>query len=254
MEREEAVRLINQQSWKHSFEILPGVITPGAWDYLDVGKFFDTHYNLPSDLRGVRALDIGALDGVYTFELERRGAAVTALDIQSPDVSGFGLARRILGSKADYVQGSVYHLSQLLPKREFDLICFFGVWYHLRNPVGAFEEIAKVLSDDGTLLLEGECLVDYAEIPGKNPAELRDFVRQLASSDLAISLYYPDQCKGDYWTWYVPNLASIRAWCKTAGLELLSHSFWSAPPHFQRLQGTAKKNKGLACIVENPVW
>lgn len=254
MRREEAIELIHQQKWKHSFEILPGVITPGDWGFLDVGKFFDTHYSLPADLSGIRALDIGALDGVYTFELERRGASVTALDIQSPEVSGFGLARRILGSNAHYVQGSVNDLGKLLHGKEFDLICFFGVWYHLKNPVGAFEEIANVLTEDGTLLLEGECLIEYAESPGKEPADLKDFARQLGHSEIAISLYYADHFKGDAYTWYVPNLACIKAWCKTAGLELVSHSFWSAPPHFQRLQGTARKNSGFSRLVENPVW
>jgi 2-polyprenyl-3-methyl-5-hydroxy-6-metoxy-1,4-benzoquinol methylase len=47
------------------------------------------------------------------------------------------------------VQGSAYDLSTLC-KQKFDVILFFGVWYHLKNPVRAFEEVATMLEDGGT--------------------------------------------------------------------------------------------------------
>jgi 2-polyprenyl-3-methyl-5-hydroxy-6-metoxy-1,4-benzoquinol methylase len=53
-------------------------------------------------------LDIGAWDGPFTFELERRGAQVTALDIQDPDVTVFNAVKEIKNSSATYVCGSVY--------------------------------------------------------------------------------------------------------------------------------------------------
>jgi hypothetical protein len=66
---------------------MPGVMTPGDWVAIDSAKLLDTVYAVPMDLTGLRALDLGTLDGVHAFELERRGASVTALDIQSTDVT-----------------------------------------------------------------------------------------------------------------------------------------------------------------------
>src|SRR5919206_4902372 len=37
--------------------------------------------HIPEDLRGWRALDIGCNAGFYTFELARRGAEVTGIDL-----------------------------------------------------------------------------------------------------------------------------------------------------------------------------
>lgn len=192
MNRSEALALVDTHHWKHSFEIVPGVFARGDWGtMIDSASMLDTIYGLPKDLSGMRALDIGALDGVHTFELERRGASVTALDIQNPDVTGFNIAKTIIGSRAEFVQGSVYDLTTLFKER-FDVILFFGVWYHLKNPVRAFEQIAAVLGDEGTLCGEGECLRDYVEIGGQpGDAAAKALAEQMGRSDLAISVYYP---------------------------------------------------------------
>jgi tRNA (mo5U34)-methyltransferase len=95
MNKEDAIRLMNSHlHWKHSFEIIPGVVTPGDWGFTNSASQLDDIYGMPKDLTGLRALDIGALDGVHSFELERRGAQVTAIDIQSPDVTGFNIAKK----------------------------------------------------------------------------------------------------------------------------------------------------------------
>ena len=56
---------------------------------------------MPEDLTGMRVLDIGARDGFYTFEAERRGAReVVALDYEPPRHHGLldrGRAARLQG-------------------------------------------------------------------------------------------------------------------------------------------------------------
>lgn len=224
MKKEEALRLVNKHHWKHSFEIIPGVVTPGDWGFTDSARQLDEIYGVPKDLTGMRALDIGALDGVHSFELEKRGAEVTAMDIQSPDVTGFNIAKNILQSKVEYVSGSVYDLTTTL-KETYDIILFFGVWYHLKNPVGAFEEVAATLKSAGTLYAEGEALMDYVEVCGI-PAvgNTKNLAQEMGRSELPISVYYPRQMKGDPWIWFVPNLACVNAWLQTSGMRLVSHS------------------------------
>jgi len=251
--KEEALRLVYSRHWNHTFELIPGVVTPGEWGLTNSGKLLDTVYGVPKDLTGMRALDIGALDGVHSFELERRGASVTALDIQSPDVTGFNTAKHIIGSQVEYVQASVYELTSHLKDR-YDIILFFGVWYHLKNPLRAFEEVANVLKKTSTLYAEDEALMDYVEVNGQpGTGDMRNFAKQLSASELPISVYYPNKFKGNLWNWYVPNRACVSAWLETCGMKILSHSWWYDYPH-QRLQIVAKKDADILTTVDNPVW
>ena len=64
----------------HTIELPDGGVIPGL---LSVERLRNrlTQFDIPADLRGKRVLDIGAWDGFYTFEMERRGAHVVALDL-----------------------------------------------------------------------------------------------------------------------------------------------------------------------------
>ncbi len=242
---------IAQANWYHSFEVLPGIITPGR-HFIDARKIIDDRYALPLDLTGMTALDIGALDGPYSFELERRGATVTALDIQHPDRTGFNTAKRVRQSEVRYIQGTVYELSTLLDQK-FDIVMFFGVWYHLKNPVAAFDQLSGVVKDSGLLLLEGECFVNYAELPDGTEFLESDLIEAIVNAKLPISLFYSGAYKKDKWSWYIPNLACLKEWLTASGFELINYGFWDDHPH-QRLYGTARKTKHPDVTVDNPVW
>ena len=126
--------------WHQNWEVFRGVTTPGR---NNVRRLCD-RVQLPADLTGKRVLDIGAWNGGYSFECERRGAGeVIAYSLENPDVTGFNRLKALLGSRVRYVQGSVYTLS---PERmgEFDLILFFGVLYHPRYPLLAMDRIRSV--------------------------------------------------------------------------------------------------------------
>lgn len=247
----EVMARIQKANWYHAFEVLPGVVTPGKMP-TNAARVLDERYALPQDLSGRRALDIGTLDGPYAFELERRGASVVALDIQDPDHTGFNAAKEVRGSRVQYVQASAYDLTKMTTGR-FDIVCFFGVYYHMKHPLLAFEQIHEVLADDGILLLEGECLrqhVESPELPSSRPSWL---VIAMGKSSLPIAVFYPSEYKGDRYNWFVPNLACVKAWLEASGMELVSHGVWESYPH-QRMYGAAKKVKGKKIEVDNPVW
>ncbi|WP_216073469.1 hypothetical protein, partial [Acinetobacter baumannii] len=48
--------------WHHKFEIIPGIVTPGSYD----PQFMLEKLQLPTDMRGMRALDIGPSDGFFS--------------------------------------------------------------------------------------------------------------------------------------------------------------------------------------------
>ena len=144
--REASIRAIQDYGWYHSCEVLPGFMSPRR-NVTNAANIFDQRHKLPQRLSGLRALDVGALDGPYIFELECRDAEITALDIQSSDVLGFDIARRARKSNVHYVQRGVYHLSEILKGGKFDIITYFGVWYHFEHPIIALEHIWNALTD-----------------------------------------------------------------------------------------------------------
>jgi tRNA (mo5U34)-methyltransferase len=214
MDRMDAKALIDQASWYHGWEILPGVVTPGIMR-LDPDNHL-TGLGVPSDLHGLRALDIGSYDGPFAFAMEKRGAIVTAVDIQDPDHTGFNTAQKLLESKVRYVRSSVYDLSKHL--ETFDIILFLGVYYHLKHPILAFEEIERVSHEGTQLFVEGECYLNYAEDLNGNPVA----TSTLAYSDIPICLAYPGRYKGTS-NWFVPNVACLKGWIACGGFALQSY-------------------------------
>jgi len=209
----EMIEKIDDRRWFHAIELVPGCYSPGDC-------FPDLHfieYPQTQDLTNKKVLDIGAWDGGYTFMAEKRGGQVTAYDIQDPNHSGFNIAKAYLGSKARHIMGSVYDLS---PDQHgiYDVVYYFGVFYHLFDPVRAFCNINRVLDNGGLMLFEGAILdfaynVDKAWIPLKH---------EMAPYTSVPLTYYTSK---DYWndwsTWFVPNLKCLQEWIISAGFEVL---------------------------------
>src|SRR5947208_11385966 len=94
---DEIRRLIAEHGrWWHEIDLAPGIVTPGDDSNRSKLPILDG-LGLPADMRELRALDIGCSDGYFSFEMERRGAAVVAIDFVPETYTGFAVARRILG-------------------------------------------------------------------------------------------------------------------------------------------------------------
>jgi len=115
-----------ERGWWHSFELPDGTLIPGVCDLPGLKKRIE-QFPIPQDLRGKRVLDIGAWDGWYSFEMERRGAEVLAID--NWDNPRFHQMRSVLSSRVEYRQIDMYELT---PERvgRFDIVLFMGVIYH----------------------------------------------------------------------------------------------------------------------------
>src|SRR3954463_2436416 len=159
--------------WYHTMELAPGVTTPGMFDH----RPYVDRYGIPADLSGKRALDVGTMDGFWAFELERRGARVTALDLDDPAAldwpprlrragearaaegadlargSGFEVAHRALGSAVERRTMSVYDATPEALGGPFDLVFCGSVLIHLRDPMLALERLAVLR---GGRLVRGE--------------------------------------------------------------------------------------------------
>ena len=187
-------------NWYHQIDLGDGIVTPGV----DDTPSRMAPLELPSDLSGKSVLDIGAWDGVFSFEAERRGAGrVLATDSFCWSGEGWGTkegfltASRILGSRVDDLEIDVMDLS---PERvgTFDLVLFVGVLYHLRHPLLALERVASVTGDQ--LIFDSHTAMIEESAP--------------------VMLFYPGtELNDDPTNWWGPNPPAVEAMLREVGFR-----------------------------------
>jgi 2-polyprenyl-3-methyl-5-hydroxy-6-metoxy-1,4-benzoquinol methylase len=75
---------IKKASWYHTIRFPHGLISQGTYDHQPVLKY----YGFPKSLKNKSVLDVGAADGFFSFELEKRGAkSILAIDTHKFDGS-----------------------------------------------------------------------------------------------------------------------------------------------------------------------
>ena len=152
--------------WYHTLDLGHGVVTEGMFDL----RPFVDRYGLPADLNGKRVLDVGTFDGFWAFEMERRGAQVTGLDVDRvqrldwpprlrpaedrPRGHTFALAKEALGSSVQRLGVSIYEATPERVGGRFDLVFCGSVLIHLRDPMLALERMAGLCG--GELILAEE--------------------------------------------------------------------------------------------------
>jgi tRNA (mo5U34)-methyltransferase len=203
-------REVNAIQWWHSIDLGNGIVTPGP----DPTPARLREIQLPDDLGGLSVLDIGAWDGFFSFEAERRGAArVLATDSFCwgqggwGTKSGFELARRALRSRVEDLTIDPLDLS---PERvgSFDLVLFLGVLYHMRHPLLALERVFSVTR--GQLILNTQVDLTAIERP-------------------AIAFYPDEELNHDATNWSGPNPAAVVAMLRVVGFrDVRIISRWSA--------------------------
>jgi len=186
--------------WYHTIELGHGITTPGV----DDSPQRLARLQLPRSLAGLSVLDIGAWDGFFSFECERRGASrVVAADHYSWHGSGWGtkagfmLAREVLGSQVEDVDIDVMDLA---PERlgTFDLVLFLGVLYHLRHPFLALERVSSGVGDH----LIVETVVDMVGV-----------------SRAAMAFYPSRELNNDPTNWWAPNVQAMCGMLECLGFE-----------------------------------
>jgi tRNA (mo5U34)-methyltransferase len=185
----------SEVGWFIRQELAPDLMTPG-WS--DPKREKLPHFGLPEDMRGLRVLDVGCSEGFFSFEAQRRGAKeVVAIDSSPLALRRFNLCRIALNSNVTAHLTNVYDLN-VRAFGTFDLVFFFGVLYHLRNPILALEKIFSVCT--GTLLFQSHSFDDPA-VGDKAMAEFYPF---------GIESGPPENRSWDPATFWVPNAACIR--------------------------------------------
>lgn len=164
----ELEKRVAAHTWYHTIDLPGGVTTRGEYDHRPLVP----RYGLPADLSGKRALDIATFDGFWAFQLEARGAEVTAIDIprfseldhpagvrdlvqrkglDSETGAGFALAAEALGSGVVRITKNVYDLD---PSEigQFDFVHMADILVHLREPLRALERVRSVTAGSALIV------------------------------------------------------------------------------------------------------
>jgi len=232
----ETLKEMQEIDWWHNME-LDGVMTNGR-DYTQ--EKLPMMY-LPKDLKGKSVIDVGAWDGFFSFECERRGAKdVLAIDtitwqegplwaadkgreIMHTGKKGFNFAHKILKSKVDSMEIEVMDLAKNDLIEKYDLVLCLGIMYHMEDPFGMCKVMYDLCSDDGMCIIETH--MDCIEI-----------------KDKAVMAFYPDkQCNNDPGTWCGPNPQCVAGMLKAAGFKEVKMVFGNEQVHRGVFQAWKKK-------------
>jgi tRNA (mo5U34)-methyltransferase len=176
--------------------------------------------HLPKRLDGWTALDIGCNAGYYSFELARRGARVTGIDVDPHYLRQAKWATRELGLQQviEFRQMQVYDLAD--ENERFDLVLFMGVFYHLRYPVLGLDIVARLtrrMMVFQTLTTPG---MEVYPDTWDHPINERDALNDPGWPRMA---FIEHRFASDPTNWWVPNHAAVEALIRSCGMEVTSH-------------------------------
>jgi tRNA (mo5U34)-methyltransferase len=219
--------------WFHNLHLPDGRQTAPAHPLGDFPrvKWQQIEPHLPADLHGFTVLDVGCNAGFYSFELARRGASVTAIDIDRRYLrqaqwaaQQYGLADRIV-----FREGSVYSLARTSAR--YDIVWFLGVLYHLRHPLLALDILRELTGQ--------QMVLQTMTSPGKTSAHVRENI-SLEERDLMNRRGWPRMAfiehalENDPTNWWAPNDACVEAMVRVAGFRVTArpgHEIYICEPN-----------------------
>jgi len=199
---------ISGRQWFHNFDFGEGVTTRGR----DPSYKKLAALSLP-DLNKKSVIDVGAYDGFFAFEAERRGAShVVANDDfvwrwpGSPASENFNIVKEILSSRVEKLVLPVEELNAETAGN-YDVVLFLGVLYHAPDPIGYLKNIFSITKD----MLVLETMVDLENI------------------DVPALAFYPGATRNnDATNHFGPNQLAVRGMLEKVGFrDVTSFGLWS---------------------------
>jgi tRNA (mo5U34)-methyltransferase len=235
---EEKQQLVaSRTDWWHAIDVGDGIVTPGSVG-LAYLQFIMNTLELPADMRGLRVLDVGAYDGFFAFECERRGAEVVAVDMVPEDCRCFALAKRLLDSRVQYVQMSVYDLDVERLGGEFDLVLFLGVYYHLRHPFLALDNLWSITR--GEMRVETHVIDDHFILGDGSVVKLRDLDPRLIDVPVYRFYRFNELNRPDYSNWFGANVTAVTESLASAGFTATLLAAWDSRAAFRAVKNPAR--------------
>jgi len=190
--------------WFHSYDFGDGEVVEGAKGGGLAQLKAEAAKAFSESVAGKTVLDIGAWDGYFSFEAERRGAA----DVLATDhfcwsgpgwgtKAGFDYAHKKFGSKVRSIDVDVFDLDPSVHGK-FDVVLFFGVLYHLKNPLGGLEQVSR--------------MTDHLAI-------IETVVDQLQNPEPVLRFYLGTELSRDPTNFFAPNYKGLENMLREVGFK-----------------------------------
>jgi SAM-dependent methyltransferase len=159
------------------------------------------HYGLPEAMHGLSVLDVGTATGYFARECWKRGARVTAIDVQRGDFQRMVFT----GTPIRYVQMNLFDLTPGFG--QFDIVLCGSLLLHVWDQVGALKKLRECCRD--RVVVATGILPPNRGADGFPAAELVG-VRATGGD-------------GDYWTTWMPNTLALERMITAAGFASATH-------------------------------
>lgn len=212
--------------WFHSYDFGGGEIAKGSKPLSILKREADAFFSEP--IAGMTVLDIGAWDGYFSFEAERRGAA----DVLATDhfcwsgpgwgsKAGFDYAHAKFKSHVRSLDVDVFALD---PAKlgVFDVTLFLGVLYHLKNPFGGLEQVSRMT---------------------RTYAVIETAVAELDHPAAVMRYYLGDELNGDPTNFFAPNHKCLEYMLRDVGFRRFKFSTIGYPSAMKRVIVHAWKSR-----------
>ena len=207
IQRDQTVRF----DWGHDHDFgsftLKG--TMGVRHLKQVAHFIDCGI-LPVDLSGKRILDVGVWTGGTSLLYAAMGAKVVHAVEEVPMYAGAALyLAESFRVEVDVFPYSLYELVDKVPGDDsgYDYVCFFGVLYHVSDPILALRLLYNEVKIGGMLLVE---------TAGLAPSVQEPMLRYSGAQHEPSS--NPERNRRG-WNWFVPSQAALLKMMEDVGFE-----------------------------------
>ncbi len=174
---------------------------------------------IPNDLTGASVLDVGCNAGFYSIEMKKRGATrVLGIDVDERYLNQARFAAETLGVEIELKNCSVYDADKLLG--QFDYVLFMGVFYHLRYPLFALDNLIKKVAGKlvfQTMVRGSGQVQEWAEDYPFWNTEIFD------DRDFPAMYFIEKSYSNDPTNWWVPNRGAVEAMLRSSGLAIEAH-------------------------------
>lgn len=177
--------------------------------HIDILATFMNVYGTPGrDLRGKAVLDIGCWTGGTSLLLAAMGAQVFAIEEVCKYVDCLNYLKDAFQLENLQVENrSLYSLDNHDFYDRFDMVVYFGVLYHVTDPILSLRVVFNSLKDDGT------CLLETMAVNGK-----RSYCDYRGAQE---TIRKPKAGKNrSGWNWFVPSLEALSRMMTDVGFEV----------------------------------
>ena len=174
---------------------------------------------IPADLTGATVLDIGCNGGFYCIQMKQRGAErVLGIDVDDRYLNQARFAADQLGLEIEFQKRSVYDVVNL--DGQFDYVFFMGVFYHLRYPLFALDNILKKVKSK----LIFQTMVRGSEKSKTFEHNYHFWNKELFKDPDFPQMYFIEhEYANDPTNWWIPNVSACEAMLRSSGLEIVAH-------------------------------